>query len=174
MARSRRLTLFRRTALALAACAVLPSAAQARVVAGATLEASDAAAKTYAPAYGFGYAQSAAASSGTYGYRHALPQDVARSAVAPHGPLVVHRSNLVLQPNGRLIERPSAAADVSGPSLRVIGTSEPVVASAASNGFDWTDAGIGAGVALVSGALLALLAVVAIRGRTGRGGLASA
>jgi hypothetical protein len=180
MARSRRLTLFRRTALALAACAVLPAAAQARVLADGTLGPSDATVKTYAPAYGFGQSDAQAAPQApsaqvakTYAPAYGFGQSYTQAA--PHGPIALHRSRLVLQRDGRLVARPAAPS--TGPTLRVVGTSEPAVATvqpAVSNGFHWDDAGIGAGVAVAAGALLALLAVVAVRGRTGRGGLAGA
>jgi hypothetical protein len=157
MARRRRLKFIRRTALALAACAVvLPATAQARVLNGATLGASDASAKTYAPAYGFGYGESAAA----------------RFGVAPHGPLVLHRSRLVLQSDGTLVAKTPVSQSPSGPRLRVVDTSQPVASP--ESGFGWADAGIGAGVALAAGALLTLIAVMAIRGRSQRGGLAGA
>ena len=79
-----------------------------------------------------------------------------------HEPEIV--TGLAPSPEGRLAPQPEIIGGVASPGHHVLVSRLTQPSALASHGFDWADAGIGAGVAL-AGAALASACAVALRKR---------
>jgi hypothetical protein len=91
------------------------------------------------------------------------PRHVPRAQVGlNHEPEIV--SGLAPSPEGRLAPRPEIIGGVASSGDRVLVSRLTQPSALASHGFDWTDAGIGAGVAL-AGVALASGCALALRKR---------